>query len=437
MTAKKNILIALMLLLLVAASACALTACNGAPTDIGAQIATDDVGNPMYGGENYVMPEGMAFSASASTAADTDTSVTLTALYEPAGTTNQQTNWSVSFANPASAWATGKTVTDYVTVTSTGVNTAEVTCLQAFGEQIIITATSVDNSSVSDTTTVDFEKKLSDVKFTLYYDSTPMASIYQSEMIAGTVDSSYFEVEKTISEYIIKTKIDLTDEEKQYSVKATPVYSDYTIDVSMTFFGDAAIPTLPDISKGETFEWTTDSYYTYSYPFDAESQNCFDMVKTFMESESGTERDAAFFVYVFALFEPWNQGNVQFSPETVDEFTANAALVYCIQDLVDTYNEQKSAGAYDTDVVWSNAKESYDNLLDVLDELGVAYRYNTREIEGVSDIAELRNYFSSHQPPQSDEGTLYIAKVNEDGEMSDITSELFNLVFYINPESVV
>ena len=81
MTAKKNILIALMLLLLVAASACALTACNGAPTDIGAQIATDAAGNPMYGGETYVMPKGTAFSASASTAADTGTSGTLTALY--------------------------------------------------------------------------------------------------------------------------------------------------------------------------------------------------------------------------------------------------------------------------------------------------------------------------------------------------------------------
>ena len=62
MTAKRNILIALMLLLLVAASACALAACNNTTAEIsGVQIATDDNGDPMYGGGSYVMPEGMAF----------------------------------------------------------------------------------------------------------------------------------------------------------------------------------------------------------------------------------------------------------------------------------------------------------------------------------------------------------------------------------------
>lgn len=260
MTAKKNILIALMLLLLVAASACALTACNGIPTDIGAQIATDDVGNPMYGGETYVMPEGMAFSASASSAADTDTSVTLTANYEPAGTTNQQTNWSVSFANPSSSWATGKTVTDYVTVTSTGINTAEVKCLQAFGEQIIVTATSAVDSSVSDTTTVDFEKKFLDVKFTLYRNSTELGSALNSELEAG-VTSEYFDYAYVENNHSVITtypyrritaKIDSTgDTGDTYRVAVTPVFSDYTVDKT---FGEVYEFSGATTMHGEQFE---------------------------------------------------------------------------------------------------------------------------------------------------------------------------------------
>lgn len=239
MTAKKNILIALMLLLLVAASACALTACNGAPTDIGAQIATDDAGNPMYGGETYVMPKGLAFSASASTTAETDTSVTLTANYEPAGTSNKQTNWSVSFSNPSSAWATGKTVTDYVTVTSTGVNTAEVTCLQAFGERIIVTATSAVDSSVSATTTVDFEKKFTDVKFTLYFNGSVVGSAYHNDLAAGG-SSPYFTMEykensntviSTYPYYGVTAQIDATgDPDDEYRVTIEPVFTAYTVD---------------------------------------------------------------------------------------------------------------------------------------------------------------------------------------------------------------
>lgn len=225
MTAKKNILIALMLLLLVAASACALTACNNSPADIGAQIATDDAGNPMYGGETYVMPAGMAFSASASTAADTDTSVTLTANYEPAGTTNQQTNWSVSFANPSSSWATGKTVTDYVTVTSTGINTAEVKCLQAFGEQIIVTATSADNSSVSDTTTVDYKERVEDYKLTLYYGDEVIEEVLYSELLSNQDASVYMQTR----DYFVDVYVEYTGQSKQYKLNWEIVSSAYTV----------------------------------------------------------------------------------------------------------------------------------------------------------------------------------------------------------------
>ena len=243
MTAKRNILIALMLLLLVAASACALAACNNTTAEIsGVQIATDDNGDPMYGGGSYVMPEGMAFSAAASTAAETNTSVTLTANYEPAGTSNKQTNWSVSFKNPSSFWANGKTVTDYVTVESTGTNTAKVACVKAFGEQIIVKATSAVDPSVFATTTVDFEKKLEDVKFTLYLNDSAVGSAYHNDLAAGG-SSPYFTMEykensntviSTYPYYGVTAHIDATgDADDEYRVTIEPVFTAYTIDKTL------------------------------------------------------------------------------------------------------------------------------------------------------------------------------------------------------------
>lgn len=80
----------------------------------------------------------------------------LSVTYTPADTTFKQTNFTVAFKNASSAWATGKTVTDYVTLTSTGDTTATLTVLKSFSEQIIVTATNNRNTSVKATTTVDY-----------------------------------------------------------------------------------------------------------------------------------------------------------------------------------------------------------------------------------------------------------------------------------------
>lgn len=90
-----------------------------------------------------------------------ETAYTLTATITPSNATIQDVDWSVSFVNNSSAWATGKTVTDYVTVTPTedGALTANVECLQAFGEQIKVTVTSREISSVKADCTVDYRQK--------------------------------------------------------------------------------------------------------------------------------------------------------------------------------------------------------------------------------------------------------------------------------------
>ena len=91
-----------------------------------------------------------------------ESAYTLTATITPDDASNKAVDWSVAFVNPSSAWATGKTVTDYVTVTPTsdGALTANVECKQAFGEQIVVTVVSRDNAEATATCTVDYAAKV-------------------------------------------------------------------------------------------------------------------------------------------------------------------------------------------------------------------------------------------------------------------------------------
>lgn len=54
--------------------------------------------------------------------------------------------WTAVWLNPESAWATGKSVTDYITITPTaaGSSTAVISCIKAFTEKIKITVASVE-----------------------------------------------------------------------------------------------------------------------------------------------------------------------------------------------------------------------------------------------------------------------------------------------------
>lgn len=94
--------------------------------------------------------------------AQAENAYTLTAAITPNDANNQSVDWAIAWKNPSSAWANGKTVTDYVTVTTAtdGALTANISNLQAFGEQIIITCTSRDNPNATATCTVDYAQKL-------------------------------------------------------------------------------------------------------------------------------------------------------------------------------------------------------------------------------------------------------------------------------------
>ncbi len=81
----------------------------------------------------------------------------LSVTYEPEDTTFQQTNYSIAFTNPDSAWATGKDVSNYVQLTHTdSAKEATITVLQSFSEQVTVTASNAKHSEIKATTTIDY-----------------------------------------------------------------------------------------------------------------------------------------------------------------------------------------------------------------------------------------------------------------------------------------
>lgn len=93
----------------------------------------------------------------------------LTATIAPAEADNVNVTWAVAWKNPSSTFATGKNVTDYVTVAAQSGNNlnATVTCKQAFGEQVIVTVTSVDNAAAKASCTVDYVERITGINFVM------------------------------------------------------------------------------------------------------------------------------------------------------------------------------------------------------------------------------------------------------------------------------
>ena len=77
----------------------------------------------------------------------------------PENTIDKTLIWSAAFVNPTSEWAVGKNVSDYIKLTTEeDTLSAEIECLQPFGEQIIVTVASKRNNKVKDTCLLDFKQ---------------------------------------------------------------------------------------------------------------------------------------------------------------------------------------------------------------------------------------------------------------------------------------
>lgn len=150
-------------------------------TESGTKLDTDSVQN---------MPKGLTFVSNAETFSATSVSLTATVL--PTTAVNKALDWSIAWAEP-DGWASGKTVTDYVGL-STSDNVATVTFKKLFTVKAVITAKSKDNPSAKAICNVDCAKRLlstSIVSNTLdkviwnFNNSNPVLPLLPAQLMTG------------------------------------------------------------------------------------------------------------------------------------------------------------------------------------------------------------------------------------------------------------
>lgn len=158
--------------------------------------AVDNEGNILSPNKVYEMPQGIVFASAnlleASTSAGN--TVTIRATVTPDNATDKTVHWTVEWASATSAFASGKNVTDYVTVTpgASDTLTAAVTCLQPFGEKILVKATAEADTDVSAMCTVDYVKKVTGIKsFDVVggFSFTTNTCTYEAETTPYTIDA--------------------------------------------------------------------------------------------------------------------------------------------------------------------------------------------------------------------------------------------------------
>ena len=164
---------------------------------------------------------------------DTESTYVLTATVEPNYAANKAVDWSVAFVNASSEWATGKTVTDYVTVTpeSDGALKATVKCLKAFGEQIKVTVTSRDNAEASASCLIDYKQKLAGGTLKINDTSYSYEDLFSAESVDFPIVSSGvkdFSITNsfTLSDYTIANEAEVFDDTFGFSIEPTSAVDD-------------------------------------------------------------------------------------------------------------------------------------------------------------------------------------------------------------------
>lgn len=167
--------------------------------------------------------------------AQAESAYTLTATITPADAANKKLNWTVAFKNASSTWATGKTVTDYVTVTpsSDGALTAVVENKAAFGEQILVKATSRDNASATASCTVEYEQRVTGYSFGLdgkTYSTTGTKTGAATPTLATTKNASAM---ITVNKSTVYTKVN-TAQASYFTIKPTAAFKTAITNAGLT-----------------------------------------------------------------------------------------------------------------------------------------------------------------------------------------------------------
>lgn len=116
-------------------------------------------------------------------AVNSDGSQTITATVDKADGADGSLDWSIAFSNPSSTWASGKTLSDYVTMTiADDTQSVTLTCLQPFGEQIIVSVQATYYQSATASATVDYIKRIESVSITGLNPSQSGSTSYENKL---------------------------------------------------------------------------------------------------------------------------------------------------------------------------------------------------------------------------------------------------------------
>lgn len=191
-----------------------------ASVDKPSSVITDENNAVLDDEEVHAMPTRMLISRSpmrAQAAENQTVSTKIAANISPYNATDKTVDWSLTFVNVESEWATGKTVTDYVTAIpeTDGALVATVSCMQPFGEQIKLTVKSRDNPKASASCLIDYKQMLTG--YMLSIDQSGKTATVDNETKTGTLYAD-FSVEMPITvNYALKKSdvytVPLGDEE--------------------------------------------------------------------------------------------------------------------------------------------------------------------------------------------------------------------------------
>lgn len=172
---------------------------------------------PEEGGENAFVQDKQEYgiqlmSARAASGSTYKASYVLTATVLPEDADNKNVAWSIAWENPASAWATGKNVTDYMRATDM-VSTddlefdtfgtsyrAAFASKKAYGEPIVVTVKSQDDETKSASVTFGYVARVNETsaKVTLKRNGQAVDTVVFGDNQTYTIDFTYTMTDGTV-----------------------------------------------------------------------------------------------------------------------------------------------------------------------------------------------------------------------------------------------
>lgn len=167
-------------------------------------------------------------------------SYTLTAVVQPADADNKKVTWSMAWENPSSAWATGKNIVEYFSLTygeDVDVNQSDGTQLEVtakskkpFGEPVVVTVRSNENAELFAQKRFQFVKQIKTCGFTV---KTLALALGMNE----TIQISYEKPMSLIDNYTLHIG---GSSMKRYGVVPYCVLTDGTITPDIDFSTDCS-----------------------------------------------------------------------------------------------------------------------------------------------------------------------------------------------------